>query len=130
MHGLNQIAHLNQEAVREYRERAQSALDAKEEAPIYTIEDIEEARQEAFEQGREEGADAGQDDAWAAGYEDGHNAGYDAAVEDLSGPAPLLDRLISGGIETLEPFVAHYDAALKALVFEQGAVTVYLHNEG
>ena len=129
MHGLSTIAHINQVAVKQFIEREKAALNSKEEAPTFTIEDIENAREEALEEEQDNGYDAGSEAGYDSGYEEGFEAGAEYATKDLAGPESLLDRLISGGVETLEPFSAHYDPALKALVFEQGTVTVYLRND-
>ena len=127
MHGLETMALLNREAVEKYRAKSQDAIEAEEEAPTFTIEDIENARQEALQEGNQEAADDAEsayESGQEEGYSDGHAEGYEEAEEKYAGAVPLLDLLNHWGINPLEPFTAVYDAAVKAIVFHQGDATV------
>ena len=124
MHGLGTIAYLNQEAIDKSRAKSQDAIEAKEEAPTFTIEDIENAREEALEEGQDNGYDSGCE----AGYDSGYEEGFDMGKEEVSDVASLLDHLTKWGIEPLNPFTAIYDAAIKAIVFHQEGTTVVLNN--
>ena len=127
MHGLSTMAYLNEEAVQKFRDQAAAAFDEDgENTATFTLEDIEEARQEGIEQGREEGHDSGYDagseSGYECGFEEGHDQGRDEAEDEFSGVAPLIERLSAWGIDIYEPTTVFYDAALKALVWEQGPV--------
>ena len=128
MHSLNTIRHLNDEAIKRARAKAEDAEGAEQDVPTYSLADLEACRAEALEEGREEGIYLGEESGYESGYESGSESGYqygheegrNEAYEELAGPDPLVTLLMAGGINPYELPEAGQRTPASTVTYEAG----------